>query len=64
MLRQQGFDPLPMKAGFLLSDELEKIHTLLAGISGTEQHELPVPDEMKPMVRSIRLFKPRSLHSS
>ena len=62
-LSSRGFDPLPMKVGFLLSAELEAVAKLLPGLTGTETGELPIPAELKDTVRSIRLFKPRSLHS-
>jgi hypothetical protein len=63
-LRAQGFDPLPMKAGFLLGAELEALGKLLPGFTGTETDELPIPVELKDTVRSIRRFKPRSLHAT
>jgi hypothetical protein len=63
-LRARGFDPLPMKAGFLLGAELEDIRKLLPGLTGTETGELPIPAEMQDTVRSIRRFKPRSFHST
>jgi hypothetical protein len=62
LIRARGLDPLPMKAGFLLSAELEAVRKLLPGLVGTETGEPPIPEEMKNMVHSIRFFKPRSLH--
>jgi ribosomal 50S subunit-associated protein YjgA (DUF615 family) len=62
LLRAKGFDPLPMKVGLLLSGELEALGKLLPGLVGTETGELPIPEELKNAVRSIRIFKPRSLH--
>ena len=59
-LRAQGFDPLPMKAGFLLGAELEALGKLLPGLTGTETGELPIPAEMKDTVRSIRETNQRS----
>ena len=64
LLRAIGLDPLPMKAGIVLSAEVEVLRKLLPGLSGTETGELPVPDELKNAVRSIRIFKPRSFHST
>ncbi len=64
LLRARGFDPLSMKAGFLLSTELEAVRALLPGIVGTETGDLPIPEEMKTMVYSICFFKPRSFHST
>jgi hypothetical protein len=63
-LRADGFDPLPMKAGFLLGAELEALRTLLPGLTGGEVGELPIPAELKDTVRSIRRFNPRSPHST
>lgn len=61
-LRGKGFDPLPMKAGVLLSADIAALRNLLPGIAGTEAGELPIPADLKGIVRSIRLFKPRSMH--
>ena len=63
-LRARGFDPLPMKTGFMLGAEIEALGKLLPELTGTETGELPIPAEMRDTVRSIRRFKPRSLHSS
>jgi hypothetical protein len=64
LLRARGFDPLPMKVGVLLSSELDALRKLLPGLAGTEVGELPVPEELRHAVRSVRIFKPRSLHAT
>ena len=61
-LRGVGLDPLPMKAGILLSAEHEDLKRLLPQLSGTETGAIPVPDQLKKLVGAIRIFKPRSLH--
>jgi hypothetical protein len=61
-LRGLGLDPLPIKAGIALSAELEDLRKLLPTLSGAEAGEVPVPEALKAMVRSIHIFKPRSLH--
>lgn len=63
ILRGHGLDPLPMKAGFLVSAELDAVQKLLPGVRGTEAGDLPAPAALANSVRSIRFFKPRSLHS-
>jgi hypothetical protein len=63
-LRGIGFDPLPMKAGILLSAEVEDLRRILPALSGNEIGELSVPDELSKAVRSIHIFKPRSPHST
>lgn len=63
-LRSQGFDPVPMKVGVLLSDDIERLQKLLPTLSGTEQGEIAIPEALTHAVRSIRISKPRSLHSS
>jgi hypothetical protein len=63
-LRAKGFDPLPMKAGLLLSAELGTLRKLLPMLTAAETGELAVPEDLKHAVASIRIFKPRSLHSS
>jgi hypothetical protein len=62
LLRGQGFDPMPMKVGFLLAAEVEELHKLLPGITGAETGDLPIPELLKDSVRSIRVVRPRSLH--
>ena len=46
-LRGQGFDPLPMKVGLLLSADLESLKRLLPTLAGTESGELAVPQELR-----------------
>jgi len=61
-LRARGLDPLPMKVGFMLSADLDTMRNLQPSLTGTETGDLPVPDEMKDAIRSIKVLKPRSLH--
>jgi hypothetical protein len=61
LLRAKGFDPLPMKEGLLLAGKVEALSKLLPGLVGPETGELPVPEELKNAIRSISIFKPRSL---
>jgi hypothetical protein len=62
LLRGWGFDPMPMKVGFLLAAALEELHKLLPRITGAETGDLPVPESLKDSVRSIRIVRPRTLH--
>ena len=62
-LRGRGFDPLPMIAGVLLSDDLARLRSLWPTLVGTEQGELDVPDALKHAVRAVRVMKPRSFHA-
>jgi hypothetical protein len=61
-LRQLGFDPLAMKVGVLLAGDIGSLRRLIPTLTGAEIGVLPVPTDLAPAVRSIRVFGPRSLH--
>jgi hypothetical protein len=61
-LRQLGFDPLAMKVGVLLAGDIESLRRLIPTLTGAEIGLLPVPTDLAPAVRAIRVFGPRSLH--
>lgn len=61
-LRQLGFDPLTMKVGILLAEDIQSLRRLLPTLTGAEIGSLPVPPDLAPAVRSIRVFGPRSVH--
>ena len=46
----------------MLSADLDTMRNLQPSLTGTETGDLPVPDEMKDAIRSIKVLKPRSLH--
>jgi hypothetical protein len=60
-LRQLGFDPLAIKVGVLLAGDIESLRRLIPTLTGAEIGSLPVPTDLAPAVRSIRVFGPRSL---
>jgi hypothetical protein len=64
LLRAQGFEPLPMKAGLLLSAEREDLQQLLPGLSSTAADTVSIPAALATMVQAIRIFRPRSLHKT
>lgn len=61
-LRKLGFDPLAMKAGVLLAGDISSLRRLIPTLTGAEIESLPVPPDLEPAVRSIRVFGPRSVH--
>jgi hypothetical protein len=61
-LRQLGFDPLLMKVGVLLAGDISSLRRLIPTLTGAEIECLPVPPDLAPAVRSIRVFGPRSVH--
>jgi len=63
-LRAQGFEPLPMKAGLLLSAELEDLQQLLPGLNSITADTVPIPEALATMVQAVRIFRPRSLHKT
>jgi len=61
-LRGLGFDPLLMKVGVLLAGDISSLRRLIPTLTGAEIERLPVPPDLAPAVRSIRVFGPRSVH--
>ena len=59
-LRSHGLDPVPMKAGFLVTAELESLQKAIPSLAGTETGDLPTPDELSHHVRRVRVYKTRS----
>ena len=63
LLRQLGFDPVPMKVGFLLAGEVTALKRLFPTLTGSETNVIATPETLRTYVQSVRLFKPRSLYS-
>jgi hypothetical protein len=61
-LRQLGFDPLVMKVGVLLGGDISALRRLIPTLTGAEIESVPVPPDLVPAVRSIRVFGPRSVN--
>jgi hypothetical protein len=61
-LRKLGFDPLVMKVGVLLAGDISSLRRLIPTLTGAEIESLPVPPDLGPAVRSIRVFGPRSVY--
>jgi ribosomal 50S subunit-associated protein YjgA (DUF615 family) len=61
-LLARGFEALPMKVGVLLAGDVSALEKLLPTIRAAAAGELPVPDELRDLVRSIHVVTPRSLH--
>ena len=61
--RDAGIEPLRMKAGILLSSEVDALRRVFPSLTGTEQGSVPVPAALQSIVRSVRIFKPRSFTS-
>jgi hypothetical protein len=60
-LGQLGFEPLAMKVGVLLAGNIDSLRRLIPTLTGAETGSLPVPTDLRPAVRSIRVFGPRSV---
>ena len=61
-LLARGFESLPMKVGVLLAGDVSALEKLLPTIRGAAAGDLPVPDELRDLVRVIHVVTPRSLH--
>jgi hypothetical protein len=61
--RDAGLEPLRMKAGVLLSSEVSALRHLFPSLTGEEQGSIPVPAALQHIVRSVRVFRPRSFTS-
>jgi hypothetical protein len=62
-LRARGFEPLPMKVGVLVAGTVGALRALVPTLSGTQTDEVSIPSDLQDAVRSIRVVKPKSLHS-
>jgi hypothetical protein len=60
VLRKRGVEAHQMKVGVLVAGDIEHLRTILPGLTGIDQPEVPVPDELKGMVQTIYPVKPRT----
>jgi len=62
VLRKRGLEAHPMKVGVLVAGDIEHLRTVFPALTGADQLDVPVPDELKSTVQGIYPVKPRTPH--